>query len=242
MEMEYFCKPGTDEQWHEHWVQERLGWYKRFGVRPRTCASARTTKEELSHYSKGTYDIEYLFPMGWSELEGIANRTDFDLNAAREGQRQDADLLRRGDERAHRALRHRAGGRRRAHASWSSSTTPTTRRRCKGEKRVVLHLHPAIAPIKVAVLPLSRNEKLAPLAREVTGLLRPHFMTQFDDAQSIGRRYRRQDEIGTPLCVTVDFDSLDDHAVTIRERDSMEQSRVPIEELVGVLREKLGAM
>jgi glycyl-tRNA synthetase len=241
MEMEFFVKPGTDEYWHEHWVNERLNWFKRLGVRGDHLRVRAHEKEELSHYSKGTYDIEYLFPMGWSELEGIANRTDYDLRAHA---RQSGKALTYFDEEAGEHIVpyviEPAVGVERTFLVFLYDAYDEEE--VRGETRTVLHLHPAIAPVKVAVLPLSRNEKLAPLAREVASLVRPHFMSQFDDAQSIGRRYRRQDEIGTPLCVTIDFDSLEDHAVTVRERDSMDQTRVRIEELVDVLREKLGPM
>jgi glycyl-tRNA synthetase len=239
MEMEFFVKPGTDEYWLDHWVNERLNWFKRFGVRPDHLRSRAHEKEELSHYSKGTYDIEYLFPMGWSELEGIANRTDYDLSAhAKVSGKSLTYFDEETNEHIVPYVIEPAVGVERSFLVFLYDAYDEEE--VNGEKRTLLRLHPAIAPIKVAILPLSRNEKLSPLAREVASLLRPHFMTQFDDAQSIGRRYRRQDEIGTPLCVTIDFDSLDDQAVTIRERDSMAQSRVKIAELVPVLREKLG--
>jgi glycyl-tRNA synthetase len=241
MEMEYFCKPGTDGEWLEHWVQTRLNWFKALGVREENLRTRAHEKEELSHYSTGTYDIEYHYEsMGWSELEGIANRTDFDLKQHAEHSGKSLTYF---DEESNEhivpyVIEPALGVDRTFLVLLYDGYREEE---VKGEKRVYLKLHPSVAPIKVAVLPLSRNEKLAPLARDVHALLRPHFMTQFDDAQSIGRRYRRQDEIGTPLCVTVDFDSLDDKAVTIRERDSMEQSRVSIAELVPALQEKLGA-
>jgi glycyl-tRNA synthetase len=239
MEIEYFCKPGTDEEWHEHWLQERLNWFKRIGVREENLRVRAHDKDELSHYSKGTYDIEYHYEtLGWSELEGIANRTDFDL---KQHAQHSGKALNYFDEESNEhivpyVIEPALGVDRTFLVLLYDGYREEE---VKGEKRVYLALHPSMAPIKVAILPLSRNEKLTPLAREVHKALRPHFMTQFDDAQSIGRRYRRQDEIGTPLCVTIDFDSLDDNAVTIRERDSMEQTRVRIEELVPALREKL---
>jgi glycyl-tRNA synthetase len=246
MEMEYFCKPGTDEHWHKHWLDARLAWHKSLGVREENLRIREHDKEELSHYSKGTYDIEYHYAaLGWSELEGIANRTDFDLQAHAKASGKSLTYF---DEEANEhivpyVIEPALGVDRTFLAmlydAYRAEQAPTAAG--KTEERVYLRLHPAIAPIKVAVLPLSRNEKLAPLGKEVHALLRPHFMTQFDDAQSIGRRYRRQDEIGTPLCVTIDFESLEDNAVTIRERDSMQQTRVRIEELVAVLRDKLGA-
>jgi glycyl-tRNA synthetase len=241
MEMEFFVKPGTDEYWLDQWVNERLNWFKRFGVRPDHLRTRAHEKEELSHYSKGTYDIEYLFPMGWSELEGIANRTDFDLTAhARHSGKSLTYFDEETNEHIVPFVIEPAVGVERSFLVFLYDAYDEEE--VRGDTRTVLHLHSAIAPVKVAILPLSRNEKLSPLAREVAALIRPTFMSQFDDAQSIGRRYRRQDEIGTPLCVTIDFDSLEDHSVTIRERDSMEQSRVRIEELVDVLRDKLGPM
>jgi glycyl-tRNA synthetase len=238
MEIEYFVKPGTDEYWHQHWVDLALQWYKDLGVRGENLRLREHEKEELSHYAKATYDVEYLYPMGWSELQGIANRTDFDLQQHAKFSGKSITYF---DEETSEhiipyVIEPSAGVDRCFLVLLYDSYEE---QQVRDETRVVLHLHPSIAPIKVAVLPLSRNEKLGPLSKEVHALLRPRFMTQFDDAQSIGRRYRRQDEIGTPLCVTIDFESLDDHAVTIRERDSMEQTRVRIEELVDALREKL---
>jgi glycyl-tRNA synthetase len=244
MEMEYFCKPGTDEHWHQHWVQERMGWFKRLGVREENLRLREHEQEELSHYSKGTYDIEYHYAaLGWSELEGIANRTDFDLSAHAKASGKGLTFF---DEESNEhivpyVIEPAVGVDRTflvlLYDAYREEEAPTADG--KTEKRVYLKLHPSVAPIKVAVLPLSRNEKLAPISREVHKLLRPHFMTQFDDAQSIGRRYRRQDENGTPLCVTIDFETLEDNAVTIRERDGMQQTRVRVEELVGAVQEKL---
>jgi glycyl-tRNA synthetase len=246
MEMEYFCKPGTDEHWHQHWVQERMAWFKRLGVRQENLRLREHDQDELSHYSKGTYDIEYHYAaLGWSELEGIANRTDFDLSAhAKVSGKALTFFDEESNEHIVPYVIEPAVGVDRTflvllYDAYREEEAPTADG--KTEKRVYLKLHPSVAPVKVAVLPLSRNEKLGPVSREVYSKLRPHFMTQFDDAQSIGRRYRRQDEIGTPLCVTIDFDTLEDNAVTIRERDSMEQTRVRIEELVPALGEKLSS-
>jgi glycyl-tRNA synthetase len=239
MEMEFFCKPGSDEHWHDEWIQARFAWFKRLGVRPERLRVRRHEESELSHYSKATSDIEYHYDaMGWSELEGIANRTDFDLKAHTSASGKNLSYF---DEESNQhivpyVIEPAAGVDRTFLVLLYDGYREEE---VLGEKRVYLQLHPAVAPVKVAVLPLSRNEKLAPLSRQVYDLVRPRFMTQFDDAQSIGRRYRRQDEIGTPLCVTVDFDSLEDNAVTIRERDSMQQTRVRIEELVPALSEKL---
>jgi len=240
MEMEFFCKPGTDDEWLDHWVQERFNWFKALGVREENLRIRPHEKDELSHYSTGTYDIEYHYGgLGWAELEGIANRTDYDL---KQHAQHSGKALTYFDEESNEhivpyVIEPALGVDRTFLVLLYDGYREEE---VNGEKRVYLRLHPRVAPIKVAVLPLSRNEKLGPLARDVHARLRPHFMTQFDDAQSIGRRYRRQDEIGTPLCVTIDFDSLDDNALTIRERDSMEQTRVAIDQLAGVLHEKLG--
>jgi glycyl-tRNA synthetase len=240
MEMEFFCKPGTDEEWHQHWLHARFDWFKRLGVKEENLRIRPHEQEELSHYSKATYDIEYHYDsLGWSELEGIANRTDFDLTQhAKYSGKSLTYFDEESNEHVVPYVIEPAVGVDRTFLVLLYDAYEE--QQVRDETRVVLHLHPDVAPIKVAVLPLSRNEKLAPLARNVHSKLRSYFMTQFDDAQSIGRRYRRQDEIGTPFCVTIDFDSLDDNAVTIRERDSMEQSRVRIDELVPALREKLG--
>jgi glycyl-tRNA synthetase len=242
MEMEYFCKPADYKQWHDHWLEQRLNWHKKLGVRAENLRIREHDKEELSHYSNGTYDIEYNFgSLGWSELEGIASRTDFDLKAHAS---HSGKALTYFDEEANEHIVpyviEPAVGVERTFLTLLYDAY--REEEVRGEKRVYLALSPLVAPIKVAVLPLSRNEKLSPLAREVSALLRPHFFTQFDDAQSIGRRYRRQDEIGTPYCVTIDFDSLEDNAVTVRDRDEMQQDRIAIAELVAYLREKLGPL
>ncbi len=239
MEIEYFVLPGTDEEWHERWIQERFNWWTGLGVRKEKLRIREHTKDELSHYAKRTVDIEFDFPFaGFAEIEGIANRTDFDLvrhaeHAGRELKYFDEE----SDQHIVPYVIEPSMGVDRCFLTVLIDSY--AEEEVRGEKRTLLRLDKRLAPIKVAVLPLSRNEKLVPTARQVWDLLRPRFMTQYDDAQSIGRRYRRQDEIGTPLCVTVDFDTLEDEAVTIRERDSMEQVRVPIAGLVEALREKL---
>jgi glycyl-tRNA synthetase len=241
MEIEYFVMPGSDEDWHERWIQERFAWWKGLGVREANLRIREHTADELSHYAKRTVDIEYSFPFaGFAEIEGIANRTDFDLGrhaefAGRELKYFDEES---GEHVVPYVIEPSMGVDR---CFLTVLIDSYVEEEVRGEKRTLLRLDKDLAPIKVAVLPLSRNEKLVPTGRRVWDLLRPAFMTQYDDAQSIGRRYRRQDEIGTPLCVTVDFDTLDDDAVTIRERDSMEQVRVPIANLVQTLREKLDA-
>jgi glycyl-tRNA synthetase len=238
MEIEYFVKPGSDEKWFDYWVKERFDWYLKLGIKEENLHLRRHGKEELAHYAKDCYDIEYLFPMGWAELEGIANRGDYDLaqHAKHSGKTLSYFDEEAGERYTPYVIEPSAGVDRSALAFLIDAYDEEL---AEGETRVVLHFHPELAPIKVAILPLSRNEKLAPLAREVYTKLRRYFITQYDDAQSIGRRYRRQDEIGTPFCVTIDFQSLEDNQVTIRERDSMAQIRLPIEELVKTLQAKL---
>ncbi|MEW6034295.1 MAG: glycine--tRNA ligase [Chloroflexota bacterium] len=238
MEMEYFVKPGTDEQWFNYWVAKRLSWYQELGIKEVNLHLRPHGKDELAHYARSCVDIEYLFPMGWSELEGIANRGDFDLS---QHSRVSGRTLEYFDEETGEhivpyVIEPSAGVDRSALAFLLDAYDEEPD---KEGTRVVLHLHHSLAPIKVAVLPLSRREELVKLAKEVHSVLRPCFMTQYDDTQSIGRRYRRQDEVGTPFCATIDFQSLEDHQVTIRERDTMTQIRVPIAELKQVLGSKL---
>jgi len=238
MEIEYFVKPGTDHQWFDYWVQERFNWYLNLGIKKENLRLRQHAKDELAHYARECYDVEYLFPMGWSELEGIANRGDFDLT--QHAQHSGKNLTYFDEDTGERFVPYiiePSGGVDRSALAFLVDAYDEEI--AEGELRVILHLHPTLAPIKVAVLPLSRNEKLAPLAKEVHTYLRRHFMTQYDDAQSIGRRYRRQDEIGTPFCVTIDFQSLEDKQVTIRERDTMSQIRVPISDLQRIIEAKL---
>ncbi len=238
MEMEYFVKPGTDGKWFEYWLEQRFNWYVRLGIKKEHLHLRQHGREELAHYAIGCYDVEYLFPMGWSELEGIANRGSFDLE--QHAKHSGKDLSYFDDESGQRFLPYiiepSAGVDRSVLAFLLDAYAEET---VEKEKRVVLRLHRELAPIKAAVLPLSRNEKLVPMATEVNAGLRRCMITQYDDSQSIGRRYRRQDEIGTPYCVTIDFQSLDDHQVTIRDRDSLKQIRVPAESLVATLTAKL---
>jgi glycyl-tRNA synthetase len=244
MEMEFFVRPGTDEQWHQYWIGQRWDWYIRHGMRRENLRIRDHAADELSHYAKATVDVEYRFPFAWSELEGVANRTDFDLRQHSEVSGKDLSYY--DGERDERYLPYviepAAGVERSALAflvdAYRVEEAPTA----KGgtERRVVLRLHHKLAPIKTAILPLSRNEKLVPTAREVADLLRPRWVTQYDDAGSIGKRYRRQDEVGTPFCVTVDFQTVEeDRAVTVRDRDAMTQDRVSIDRLVGYLDERL---
>jgi len=238
MEMEYFVKPGTDRDAFQYWLEERFDWYVRLGIRKDNLRLRQHGQDELSHYALDCYDVEYLFPMGWSELEGIANRGDFDLVQHAKFSGRDLSYF---DEETQEhvtpyVIEPSAGVDRSVLAFLLDAYDEE---QLEKEKRVVLHFHPAIAPIKVAILPLSRNEQLVPLARQVYADIRGAFMTQYDDSQSIGRRYRRQDETGTPLCVTIDFQSLEDNQVTIRERDSLKQIRAPINTLGATLRAKL---
>jgi glycyl-tRNA synthetase len=244
MEMEFFVEPGTDEEWHEYWIAERHRWYLDLGIRSQNLRLRDHDKEELSHYSKRTVDVEYRYPFtDWGELEGIANRTDFDLKQHEKFSGQDLTYFdQEKEERYHPYVIEPAAGVDRMLLAflidaYREEEAPTA----KGgtEKRVYLALHRDLAPIKAAVLPLSRNDQLTPDARGVFDLVKPEWMCDYDDAGSIGRRYRRQDEVGTPFCVTVDFDSIEDRQVTVRERDSMTQERIRIENLVAYLRERL---
>ena len=240
MEMEFFCRPESAAEWYRYWIDERYRWYTEVaGIDPARLRLREHDAEELSHYSAGTTDIEYEFPWGWGELEGVANRTDFDLKAHGEHSGHPITYF---DEEANEhivpyVVEPAAGLTRTLAVILLDAYTVEPDE--KGDERVLLKLRPNIAPIKVAVLPLSKKETLTPLAHRVHELVRAHWMSQYDETQSIGRRYRRQDEIGTPLCVTVDFDSLEDDAVTIRERDSQAQIRVPVSGLVDALRERL---
>jgi glycyl-tRNA synthetase len=244
MEMEFFVEPGTDERWHDTWIEERMRWWTDLGLRPEHLRLREHDPDELSHYSKRTVDIEYRFPFtDWGELEGIANRTDFDLKAHEQASGEDLTYFdQERDERFHPYVIEPAAGLDRGVLAflldaYREEEAPSA----KGgtERRVFLALDRRLAPTKVAVLPLSRNERLTPEARRVFDLVKGSWMCDFDDAGSIGRRYRRQDEVGTPFCVTVDFDSLDDRQVTVRERDSMRQDRIAIDTLVGYLAERL---
>ena len=238
MEVEFFVKPGSDEEWLQSWVKARFDWYVAYGIRRENLRLRQHDPDELAHYAKDTYDIEYRFPWGWGELEGIADRTDFDLRRHADYSGQDLSYF--DDQEQSRYMPYviePSGGVDRATlAFWLDSYDEEPD---GNATRVVLHLHRRLAPVTVAVLPLSRNARLLPTARDVYDLLRKHFKAQFDDAQSIGRRYRRQDEIGTPYCVTVDFDTLEDRQVTVRDRDTMHQLRIPVSDLVPVLSDKL---
>ena len=241
MEIEFFCEPGTDDEWHEYWKDFSMEWFKKFGIRGEKLIMRVHEADELPHYSKASADVEYEFPWGWGELETISNRTDFDLKAHTEKSGKDLSYF--DDQKKERYVPFVVEPAMGADRSALAFLLDAYDEEGEGkEMRVVLRFHPDIAPYQVAVLPLSRNEKLTPTARRVYDVVRAQFNTQYDDSQSIGRRYRRQDEIGTPLCVTVDFDTIDDEAVTIRNRDTMEQIRVSIDKLEGAIRDQLNQM
>ena len=248
MEMEFFVKPGTDEEWHEYWLQNRWDWYIDLGLNPDNLRFLEHPKEKLSHYSKRTVDIEYRFLFAgseWAELEGIANRTDYDLTTHANSSGTDLSYFDQElDERWTPYVIEPAAGLTRAVLaflldSYDEDEAPNS----KGgvDKRTVLRLDRRLAPVKVAVLPLSRNADLSPKAKDLAAMLRKTWNVDFDDAGAIGRRYRRQDEIGTPFCVTVDFDSLEDQAVTVRDRDSMKQERIGLDQIYSWLGDRLPA-
>jgi glycyl-tRNA synthetase len=237
MEMEYFVPPDEAQQWYEYWCRHRFQWYLDLGMPADKLRLRPHDDDELSHYSSGTSDVEFLFPWGWDELEGIANRGDFDLtqHAKHSGERLEYFDQASGERYVPHVIEPAAVATRTAMAFLLAAYDEEE---VRGETRTVLRLHPRIAPYQLAVLPLSKNEQLVPVAEEVLGLVQPSFMCDFDVTQAIGRRYRRQDELGTPYCVTIDFDTLEDHAVTVRDRDTMDQERVAIAELVPYLTEK----
>ena len=238
MELEYFVPPAEAPQWYEYWLQERRQWYLDLGIPEDSLRMRPHAADELSHYSSATSDVEFLFPWGWGELEGIANRGDFDLrqHAEHSGQKLEYFDQTTNEHYVPHCIEPAAGATRSAMAFLMAGYREEE---VRDEKRTVLSLHPRLAPYKVAVLPLSRKEPLLEMAQQVLASCQPHWMCDYDITQAIGRRYRRQDEIGTPLCVTVDFESLDDQAVTVRNRDSMAQDRVAISDLVPHIKECL---
>jgi glycyl-tRNA synthetase len=245
-EMEFFVRPGTDEEWHQIWIDTRFAWFTGLGIQPENLRLYEHPKEKLSFYSKRTVDIEYRFGFQgseWGELEGIANRTDYDLTTHSKASGVDMTYLDQesGERFVPYVVEPAMGVDRTALVFMLDAYNEDEAPDAKGnlEKRTVMRFDPRIAPVKVAVLPLSRNADLSPKARDLAAELRKRWNTDFDDASAIGRRYRRQDEIGTPYCVTVDFDTLDDQAVTVRERDSMRQERIAIGQLVAYLSERL---
>ena len=242
MEMEFFVEPGTDEEWHQYWIDLRHAWYVDLGIDPENLRLYEHATEKLSHYSKRTVDIEYRFGFSGSEfgeLEGIANRTDFDLKTHSEHSGKDLSYFdqTKNERWIPFVIEPAAGLTRSLMAFLVDAYTEEEVPNAKGEldKRTVLKLDPRLAPVKAAVLPLSRNEDLSPIARDLATKLRQSWNIDFDDAGAIGRRYRRQDEIGTPFCITVDFDSLEDKAVTVRHRDTMAQERIPMDDLPAFL-------
>ena len=240
MEMEFFVPPDEAQQWHEHWLQERLDWYVRLGIRPDHLKLRPHDADELSHYSSATSDVEYLYPIGWSELEGIANRGDFDLtqHARHSGEKLEYFDTASGERYVPHVIEPAAGVGRTVLAVLCDAYDEEE---VAGEQRTVLKLHPRLAPIKVAVLPLVRKDGQPELAHEVFELLRGQLQAEYDEGGSIGKRYRRQDEIGTPFCVTIDHQSLEDRTVTVRDRDSLEQERVAVDDLPAVLGARLAA-
>jgi len=230
--------PDEAPKYYEYWCTERFEWYLDLGIPAEKLRLRPHDDDELSHYSSGTSDVEFLFPWGWDELEGIANRGDYDLkqHAKASGEKLDYFDPATNTRYTPHVIEPAAGATRTMMAFLLSAYDEEE---VRGELRTVLRLHHRLAPYKVAVLPLSKKDTLTPLAREVLKSLQPHFMCDYDETQNIGKRYRRQDELGTPYCITVDFDSLEDAAVTVRERDSMAQDRVPIADLLGYLRERL---
>jgi glycyl-tRNA synthetase len=246
MEMEYFVEPGTDEELHQYWIDERTNWYVDLGIARENLRQYEHPKEKLSHYSKRTVDVEYRFGFQgqeWGELEGIANRTDFDLTTHSNHSGVDLSFYDQASGTRYRpyVIEPAAGVGRSMMAFLIEAYTEDEAPNAKGgvDKRVVLRLDRRLAPVKAAVLPLSRNADLSPKARDLAAQLRKNWNVEFDDAGAIGRRYRRQDEIGTPFCITVDFDTLTDQAVTIRERDSMAQERVALDQVEGYLAARL---
>ena len=248
MEMEFFVKPGEDETWHDYWINERLNWYLDLGIQRDNLRLFEHPKEKLSHYSKRTVDIEYRFGFQGSEfgeLEGVANRTDFDLRTHSEASGVDLSYFDPTEEKRWTpfVIEPAAGLTRSLMAFLVDAYSEDEAPNAKGgvDTRTVLRLDRRLAPVKAAVLPLSRNEELNPIARDLSAELRKQWTIEFDDSGAIGRRYRRQDEIGTPFCITVDFETPGDQAVTIRERDSMSQERVALSQVKSYLFERLSA-
>jgi glycyl-tRNA synthetase len=238
--MEFFVPPDDAQQWFEHWLEQRRDWYTNLGIRPDHIQLRAHDADELSHYSSGTSDVEYLFPIGWSELEGIANRGNFDLtqHAEHSGEKLEYFDSNTGERYVPHVIEPAAGVDR---AMLAFLVDAYDEEDVEGEQRTVLKLHPALAPVKAAVLPLVRKDNQPELAREVYDALKPVVQAEYDESGSIGKRYRRQDEIGTPWCVTIDHQSLEDRTVTVRDRDSLEQERVAIDELPALLAAKLAA-
>jgi glycyl-tRNA synthetase len=239
MEMEYFVPPADAETWYRFWIQTRYDWYVNLGIAPELLRLHEHAKEDLSHYSKGTTDVEFLYPWGWDELEGVANRGDYDLTQHANASGVRLEYFDQGtSERYVPYTIEPAAGATRAMMAFLLAAYHEDK--VEGENRTVLRLDWRLAPYQVAILPLSKKPELESVSREVLNALAPHFMCDYDVTQSIGRRYRRQDEVGTPFCVTVDFNTLEDRAVTVRDRDTTEQTRVKIDDLLGDIRRRTG--
>ena len=238
MEREFFCEPGPEMKWYEYWKDYCHKFLLSLGMKEEHIRLREHAKEELSHYSNGTTDIEFLFPFGWGELWGVASRTDYDLKAHQNHSGKSMEYMDpfTNEKFVPYCVEPSLGADRVALAFLCDAYDEETLE--NGDVRNVLHLHPALAPYKAAVLPLQKN-KLGDKAREVYELLAKHFMVDFDDSGAIGKRYRRQDEIGTPLCITIDFDTLEDETVTVRDRDTMAQVRMPIAELEGYIQKEI---
>ncbi len=234
MEIEFFVKPGTDDEWLHYWKNERFNWYIRYGIKQEHLTLRKHEDDELAHYAKECYDVEYHFPFGWSELEGIASRTDFDLSQHQTCSKKKLDYFDEQEKRRYipYVIEPSAGADRSTLAFLVDAYD-------EEPERVVLRFHPQLAPIKAAIFPLMRKDGQPEKARDIEKMLRPHFNVMYDDAGNIGRRYRRQDEVGTPYCVTVDHETFQDDTVTLRDRDSMEQIRLPISGLLDVLKNRL---
>jgi glycyl-tRNA synthetase len=238
MEMEFFCEPDEADRWFQYWLDTRFQWYVDLGMTPERLRLRHHDTDELSHYSAGTADVEFDFPWGWDELEGIANRTDFDLRQHTEHSGEDLRYFdQESNERFFPYVIEPAAGATRT--TFAFLIDAYTEEEVAGETHTVLRLHHRLAPYKVAVLPLSKKDELIEPAERLAGELRKRWMVELDITQSIGRRYRRQDEIGTPFCVTVDFESLEDGAVTVRDRDTMAQDRVSMDKLAVYLADRL---
>ena len=241
MEMQFFVKPGSDMEWFEHWKQDRINYYKQLGIREEKLRFHQHGNDELAHYAAAAFDIEYEFPFGWKELEGIHNRTDFDLKRHQEHSGKDMSYY--NDETKERFIPYIV------ETSAGADRTVLTvladayeEQELEKDTRTVLHLHPALAPIKAGVFPLVKKGGLAELAQKIHSDLKKHFNVFYDQGGAVGRRYRRQDEIGTPYCITVDFDTPEDDTVTLRDRDSMEQTRVKIDALFDTLYKKINIL
>lgn len=235
MEMQWFCKPGDDDKWFSYWKQQRIDYYTKLGIRPENLRFHKHGDDELAFYAKEAFDIQYNFPMGWQELEGIHNRTNYDLTQHSKFSGKDLNYFdQESDERYIPYIIETSAGLTR-NLLMVLSDAYEEEELDGGDKRVVLHFHPNIAPVKVAVLPLVKKDGLAERARDIEKSLRKHFVTDYDQNVAIGKRYRRQDEIGTPYCITIDYDTLKDDTVTLRLRDSMKQERIKVADIVNII-------